>query len=131
MQRRPYGAPQQGGPVRPHRGVMLIVFAILGWTVCGIFSIVALVMASTDRKLIRQGMMDRAGEGLTNAAYWLSLIGLILGAIGVIMMILFFAVFASTAPQDDYRYQPQPRTRSPYGKVAPMEPKLAPPEWVA
>jgi hypothetical protein len=128
MQRRPYGAPPPGGPIRPHRGGMLFAFALLGYLVCGIFLIVALVMAGNDRKLMRQGLMDRSGEGLTSAAYWMSLIGLIVSAIGMVLA-LIFVLWLKSLPEPDYRTQPTYQ-RSPYGKVMPAEPKLVAPEWV-
>ncbi|MBZ0137501.1 MAG: hypothetical protein K8I27_14130 [Planctomycetes bacterium] len=94
-QQQPYG--QQGGgygpPVKPHRGGMLIAFAILGWFFCIIFAIVAFFMSKTDLAEMQQGIMDRQGEGLTKASYYLSMIAMILAAVGIVLYILMIVVF--------------------------------------
>jgi hypothetical protein len=70
--------------VRPHRGGMLLAFGILGWMV-PIFAILAFVMGKTDLKHIQMGGMDRAGEGMTKAGYWLGLISIIAFCAGVVI----------------------------------------------
>jgi hypothetical protein len=66
--------------MKPHRGVLILVFGILGLTVCGIFAPVAWIMGNGDMKEIRAGTMDPSGEQLTN-------IGRILGMIGTILIL--------------------------------------------
>jgi hypothetical protein len=67
--------------MNPHRGVLILVFGILGITVCGIFAPVAWIMGNSDLNEIRAGRMDPSGEQLTN-------IGRILGIIGTILIIV-------------------------------------------
>ena len=99
QQQQPYGQQQPGGygpPMKPHRGGMLIAFAILSWFVCIIFGIVAFIMAKTDMQEMNQGIMDRSGEGLTKAAYYISMVHFIFFAlIMVLYVILFVAVGVS------------------------------------
>ena len=62
--------------MKPHRGAGLLVFAILSWLFMCIgllFSIPVWVMADNDLKAMRAGLMDREGEGLTNAAKIISI----------------------------------------------------------
>lgn len=81
----PYTAPRTAGPLhrpfRPHRGGMILMFGVLGFACCQIFSIVAWVMGYSDMKEIKAGRMDPAGRGLTQA-------GMIIGIIGTVLMIL-------------------------------------------
>ena len=66
--------------MKPHRGVLILVFGILGITVCGIFGPIAWIMGNADLNEIRAGTMDPSGEQLTN-------IGRILGMIGTILIV--------------------------------------------
>ncbi len=72
----------------PHRGGLILTLGILG-LVCNVFcipSIMAWVMGRSDLAKIRAGMMDREGEGLTQA-------GMIMGIIAtclVIVVVLFY-----------------------------------------
>ncbi|MEM7228357.1 MAG: hypothetical protein AAF432_06015 [Planctomycetota bacterium] len=94
---------QPGAPMmRPHRGGMLLAFAILGWLVCAIFSIVAYFMAAADMKEIDAGRMDPEGRGLTQASKIIALIQLILLVLvivvfGAIMLLGVIAAGASAA----------------------------------
>lgn len=81
-----------GGGYAEHRGVLLLVFAILGWFVCLIFAIVAWVMASQDLKEIDAGRMDPEGRGLTQAAKIISMIACILAIVGVIFYCGFWVL---------------------------------------
>ncbi|MBP8260729.1 MAG: hypothetical protein KA118_13830 [Verrucomicrobia bacterium] len=54
--------------VRPHRGEMLLVFAMLGLVMCFPFGVAAWVMARGDLRKMRRGWMDPGGEGMTRAA---------------------------------------------------------------
>ena len=77
--------------VEPHRGGMLLAFGILGIAVCAVFSPVAWWMSRTDMKAIREGRMDRRGEGLTQAGLILGIIGTVLFVIGLLFMLAYFA----------------------------------------
>lgn len=75
----------RGGSYAPHRGVMLLIFALLGWVFCIIFAIVAWVMSANDLKEIEAGRMDPEGQGLTQAAKIVSMIACILAIVGVVL----------------------------------------------
>jgi predicted Zn finger-like uncharacterized protein len=67
----------------PHRGVLILILAILGFVVCPIFYPVAWIMGNTDIAEIDAGRMDPEGRGLTQA-------GRIIGMIGTILMLIAF-----------------------------------------
>ncbi|MBK9975931.1 MAG: hypothetical protein IPP14_14255 [Planctomycetes bacterium] len=94
---QPYGqpgmpaqAPYPGAYLQPHRGTMLIIFAICSWFVCLIFGIVAFIMAGKDLEAMKSGQMDPSGMGITKAARLVSLIHFIFFA--VIMVIYVVAI---------------------------------------
>lgn len=74
--------------LKPHRGTMLIIFGVLGIICCVIFAILAWVMGSSDLKAMAAGEMDRSGEGMTNAAKILGIIGVVLGILGLIWVVV-------------------------------------------
>jgi mannose/fructose/N-acetylgalactosamine-specific phosphotransferase system component IID len=76
-------------PVKAHRGVMLLVFGILGIVCCIIFAILAWVMGSSDLKAMAEGRMDPSGEGLTKAAKILGIIGCVLGILSLVWVVFF------------------------------------------
>ena len=82
--------PTAPGPVQnlqPHRGVMILVFGILGLvTSCFIFGLVAWIMGNGDLRAMAEGRMDPSGQGLTKA-------GKICGIISVILSILVIAIW--------------------------------------
>ena len=87
--------PTQPGPVQnlqPHRGVMILVFGILGLVICVIFGIVAWVMGGGDLRAMAEGRMDPTGEGLTKAGRICGMISVALTVvgigIGVVIMVL-------------------------------------------
>ena len=81
-------------PVRAHRGVMLLIFGILGLVCCFIFAILAWVMGSSDLKAMAEGKMDPTGEGLTKAGKILGIIGCAFGILGLCWMVFFGGVAA-------------------------------------
>ena len=86
-----------GRYVEPHRGPLILILGILGFFInCPIFSFMAWVMASQDLRLMRDGRMDRSGEGLTQAGYYLGMIWSMLWIVAavVIGMVLIFAAAA-------------------------------------
>lgn len=76
-------------PVKAHRGVMLLIFGILGLVCCFIFAILAWVMGSTDLKAMAAGQMDPTGEGLTKAGKILGIIGCAFAILSLVWMVFF------------------------------------------
>jgi hypothetical protein len=77
-----------GTPVKAgHHGTMILVFGILGFFF-GIFGLVAIIQGIVDLTKMSRGQMDRSGELLT----W---IGLILGAIGLLINLLLIIVMVA------------------------------------
>ena len=74
--------------VKAHRGTMLLVFGILGIICCFVFAILAWVMGSGDLKAMAAGEMDRSGEGMTNAAKILGIVGCVLAILGLVWMVV-------------------------------------------
>ncbi len=90
--------PTQPGPIqnmRPHRGVMILVFGILGIVICGIFGIVAWVMGNGDLRAMREGRMDPTGEGLTKAGKICGIISVVLNIVVIAIYIVFFVILAA------------------------------------
>lgn len=79
----PQAPPQQ--PLRPHRGVLILVLGILGIVCCFICGIIAWVMGNNDLREIDAGRMDPSGRGLTQA-------GKICGMVGVILWIVMLVI---------------------------------------
>lgn len=80
---------QSAPPVKAHRGVMLLIFGILGILCCFIFAILAWVMGSGDLKAMAEGKMDASGEGLTKAGKILGIIGCIFAILSMLWAIFF------------------------------------------
>jgi len=86
--------PQQ--PLKPHRGVLILVLGILGLVVCFILGIVAWVMGNNDLREIDAGTMDPAGRGLTQAGKICGMVSVILWIVAAVIWLLA-AVFAGSA----------------------------------
>lgn len=82
---------QQGRPMEPHRGTMILIFGIVGLLLCGIFAILAWAFGNQDLKKMREGIMDPSGESNTNTGRILGIIGVCLWIAGI----LFYAIFLS------------------------------------
>jgi len=80
---------QSAPPIKAHRGVMLLIFGILGLVCCFIFGILAWVMGSSDLKAMAAGQMDPTGEGLTKAGKILGIIGCVLSLLWLFWMLFF------------------------------------------
>jgi len=78
---QPVQAYPVGQAMRPHRGVLILVFGILSIVCCFIFGIIAWVMGNGDLREMSMGRMDPSGRGLTQA-------GKICGIIGIVLIIL-------------------------------------------
>ncbi len=72
-------------PLKPHRGVLILVLGILGIVCCFICGIVAWVMGNGDLREMAAGRMDPSGQGLTQA-------GKICGMISVILLIVVIVI---------------------------------------
>src|SRR5438093_987641 len=79
----------------PHRGGAVLTLGILGLCVCFVCGIIAWVMGNTDLREMREGRMDRAGEGMTNAGRICGIIGVVLNAVGLVVWLLVAVVFVS------------------------------------
>jgi hypothetical protein len=91
---RPSVVPVQGQgaglPLKPHRGVVVLVLGMLGIVVCFICGIIAWVMGNNDLREMAAGTMDPSGRGMTQA-------GKICGMIGVILAIVGMCIWAILA----------------------------------
>ena len=77
-----------GQPVRPHRGVVILVLGILGLVCCFICGIIAWVMGSGDLREMDAGRMDPSGRGLTQAGKICGIISVVLWILWIILMML-------------------------------------------
>ena len=77
-------------PLKHHRGGSILALGIIGLVFCFIAGIIAWVMGSADLKDMRAGLMDRSGEGSTNA-------GRILGILGCVFQVGFFVLCIGSA----------------------------------
>jgi hypothetical protein len=75
----------QNASQKAHRGVMILVFGILGLVICFPFGIAAWIMGNNDLKAIRAGQMDPTGEGLTQGGRIVGMIATILTLVGVVV----------------------------------------------
>jgi hypothetical protein len=84
--------PYQGqyAELAPHRGVLVLVFGIIGLTVCGPLGVAAWIMGRSDLKSIDAGVMDPTGRGLTMAGMVCGIIASILLIISLCFVVLWF-----------------------------------------
>lgn len=80
--------PMQERYLTPHRGVMILVFGILGIVFCGIFALMAWIMGNTDLAEMDAGRMDPSGRDLTNVGRILGMIVCILWIAGVLGLLV-------------------------------------------
>jgi hypothetical protein len=81
-----------GQLMRPHRGVLILVFGIVGIVCCVIFGIIAWAMGSSDLREMNAGRMDPSGRGLTQAGQICGIISVAFAVLGVIIWIIMFAI---------------------------------------
>jgi hypothetical protein len=88
-----------GFAFQPHRGAVVLTLGILGLMLCFILGIIAWVMGAADLRAMREGRMDPAGKGITQAGQICGIVSVamwcIILAIWVIMAV--FMLFAATA----------------------------------
>ncbi len=107
---------QFGGMMKPHRGGTVLALGIVGLVLnfgCGIgwiLGIIAWVMAASDLKEMDAGVMDPSGRSNTNAGKICGIISVVLGAIGLVIGILYliFVVVVVGAAAASGGMQPQP-----------------------
>jgi len=85
---------QTPAPIKAHRGVMLLIFGILGILCCVIFAILAWVMGSSDLKAMAEGKMYPSGEGLTKAGKILGIIGCAFAILSILWVVFFGGIAA-------------------------------------
>jgi hypothetical protein len=84
--------------MKPHRGVIILVFGILGFVVCPFFGIAAWVMGDTDLAEIKGGRMDPAGRDLTKAGRICGMVATGFLIFQVLIMVIFFSAMIATRP---------------------------------
>ncbi len=95
----PYAPPPPAGygygyapgyrPVRTNGlAVASLVLGIVGWALCGVGSIVAIVLGLVARNQIRASGGQEAGDGMATA-------GVILGCVGLVLFVVAVIVTAS------------------------------------
>jgi hypothetical protein len=90
-----YYPPAPPPPVPPTepKAIWALVTAIGGFFLCPILlSVVGLVLASQSLQTIRSAPGQWAGEGMAKAARILSIIGLVLGVLGAVLLVVWLAV---------------------------------------
>lgn len=104
----------------PHRGTLILVLGILSLVLGPLglpLGIAAMLMGRRDLKKIRSYVMDREGEGTTQAGWICGIVGTILGSLACMGCTLYFAMimfFISAVP----KMAPPPPVRQP----VPMQP---------
>ena len=92
--KNPYASPPPA-PIRPrryqqpHRGPQVLVFAILGLACCLLFGIFAWSMANEDLAKMRSGVMDPAGQGMTQAGRVIAIVSLVLLGVSLVLNVVF------------------------------------------
>lgn len=99
--------------MKPHRGVTAPVLGILGIMLCGIFGVVAWVMATNDLREMNQGRMDPSGRDMTNAGRICGMISAVLLAFRVIagLLVLSIAGGAFVRGAREIEFLPSPPIR--------------------
>jgi len=90
-------APASGYPgirpgLAPHRGAVILVFGILGFFVCFIFSVLAWIWGAEDLRKMRRGTMDPSGMALTQVGMILGIICCAMAALGFVMFLLLIVI---------------------------------------
>jgi hypothetical protein len=83
--------------MKPHRGVLVLVFGILGLVVCPFFGIAAWVMGNTDLQEMDFGQMESSGRDFTRVGRICGIVATALLAFQVLVIIL---VMMSVAVSD-------------------------------
>jgi hypothetical protein len=78
--------------MKPHRGTLILVFGILGFTCCPLFGMAAWIMGGGDLRQMDAGSMDPSGRGQTNIGRVLGMIVTILFCIAILGIMASLAV---------------------------------------
>ena len=81
--------------MRPHRGVLILVFGILSFVVCPFFGVAAWMMGNADLEEMAWGRMDPTGKDLTNAGRICGMIATGLLVLQVIVLVVVFTMMAT------------------------------------
>jgi len=89
--------PSRPGPLKPHRGGIILALGILGIVVCFILGIIAWVMGKNDLNEMDAGIMDPSGRGLTQAGKICGMVSVILQIIVLLIWLLVAAIAGAGA----------------------------------
>ena len=78
--------------MKPHRGVLILVFGILSLVMCAPLGIAAWIMGSSDLKQMDAGAIDPEGRGMTKAGKICGMIATILLIIAVVVAVIGLAL---------------------------------------
>lgn len=81
-----------GGHMKPHRGVLVLVFGILSFFICVLFGVAAWIMGNGDLREMDAGLMDPSGRGLTQAGKILGMVSCLLNIVAVVLGIILAAL---------------------------------------
>ncbi len=85
--------PMRTGEYPSSRAILALVFGILGLVSLGVFAIPAWIMGGAERRAIARGESSEAGRGMAEAGYILGIIGVVLMAIGVLIVLGWLGLF--------------------------------------
>jgi len=71
--------------MKPHRGILILILGILGFTCIGLCGLFAWVMGTEDLNEIYSGRMDPSGETLTKVGRILGIVSVCLNALGIVL----------------------------------------------
>lgn len=80
--------------MKPHRGVLILVFGILSFVVCPFFGIAAWVMGNSDLQEMATGRMDVTGRDMTRAG---RICGMIATGLLILQMLALILIGVSLA----------------------------------
>ena len=83
--------------MKPHRGVIILVFGILGLVACQLFGVAAWVMGNQDLREMDAGWMDPSGRDMTNAG---RICGMIASALLIIPVIFILVMLVLSAARN-------------------------------
>ena len=75
--------------MKPHRGVIILVFGILGFVICPFFGVAAWSMGTNDLQEMARGRMDSAGRDMTKAGRICGMIASAYMALWLVLVLLF------------------------------------------
>ena len=75
--------------MKPHRGVIILVYGILGFVICPFFGLAAWMMGTNDLQEMARGRMDSSGRDLTKAGRICGMIASAYLIVWLVLIILF------------------------------------------